>query len=156
MSPSQSLEEFVAAHELRLRRALVAAYGFEVGVEATRDALARVCEEWQSVQEMANPAGWAYRAGQSAARRYRRWQRPPPLYPDVGPHMGDRAIEPRIALALDRMGGTRRAAILLVHGYDYPYAEAAELLGVSVSAIRNHVHRGLRALRAELGVSDAT
>jgi DNA-directed RNA polymerase specialized sigma24 family protein len=45
----------------------------------------------------------------------------------------------------------QRVSVLLVHGYGYSYGDVAEVLGVSVAAVTNHVHRGLVALRKELG-----
>src|SRR3954468_22944054 len=61
--------DFVTLVEQRLRRALVAAYGAEVGREATADALAWAWQHWDRVQGMANPAGYLWRVGQTSARR---------------------------------------------------------------------------------------
>src|SRR3954447_2141911 len=61
--------DFVGLVEQRLRRALVAAYGAEVGRDATADALAWAWQHWDRVQGMANPAGYLWRVGQTSARR---------------------------------------------------------------------------------------
>jgi hypothetical protein len=73
-------EEFAAAYGVRLRAGLVAAYGPEVGVEAASDALAYGWEHWDRIGATRNPAGYLFRVGQSAARRYRRQ---PVLFPGV-------------------------------------------------------------------------
>ena len=66
---------FFERSEPKLRNALVAAYGLEVGTEAASDALAHGWEHWERVRVMDNPAGYLYRGGQSKSRRVRR--RPP-------------------------------------------------------------------------------
>lgn len=60
-------------HEPRLRRALCAAYGMELGREATAEALAYAREHWRRLRVTDNPAGcplesrstWLCRAGGS-------------------------------------------------------------------------------------------
>ena len=99
---------------------------------------------------MGNPAGYLYRVGQSAARRLRRAdfgrvsfprEQPPPEEPNMP---GDVFAE------LARLPHEQRVAVLLVHGYRFTYAEVAELLSTTDSAVTNHVHRGLVKLRRRL------
>jgi DNA-directed RNA polymerase specialized sigma24 family protein len=45
-------------------------------------------------------------------------------------------------------------AVVLVHGFGYSLREVAELTGVKVTTVQNHLERGLTRLRAELGVHD--
>ena len=71
---------FVKDVEPRLSYAFAAAYGVEVGREATADALAYAWEHWSEVRGMENAGGYLYRVGQSSARRYRRTG---PLFPAV-------------------------------------------------------------------------
>lgn len=52
-------EAVVLATEPPLRRALVAAYGYEEGREAAAEALAYACERWAQVRQMPNAAGCA-------------------------------------------------------------------------------------------------
>ena len=58
--------------------------------------------------------------------------------------------EPELGGALARLPDSHRVAVLLVHGHGWTYQEAAIVLGVRVTTIRNWVHRGMRRLRAEL------
>ena len=49
--------------------------GIETGPDVAADAFAWAWEYWDEVRAMANPVGYLYRVGQSAARRHRRWGR---------------------------------------------------------------------------------
>lgn len=61
---------FVADVEPRLLQALVARYGPVDGREATIDALSWAWENWQRLADVRNKAGYLYRVGQSATRRF--------------------------------------------------------------------------------------
>jgi DNA-directed RNA polymerase specialized sigma24 family protein len=39
---------------------------------------------------------------------------------------------------------------LLVHGFDWSYADVAELLEINQTAVNNHLNRGLARLRASV------
>lgn len=140
-------ESFTLLVAVRLRRALVAAYGLEVGSEAASDAMAYAWEHWPKVQAMDNPTGHLYRVGQSAARKYRRRTVALPLPPP-----GDEwaMVRPELPRALARLSARQRAAVLLVHAHGETYAAAAATLRMSVSTLRNHLDRGMRRLRAQL------
>jgi DNA-directed RNA polymerase specialized sigma24 family protein len=56
-------EGFVRESEPRLRCALVAAYGFEEGRDATAEAFAYAWEHWERVRQMPNALGYLFRAG---------------------------------------------------------------------------------------------
>lgn len=142
-------EEFtVFFHDVepRLSFALAAAYGVEVGREATADAMAHAWEHFADVREMANPAGYLYRVGQSSSRRYRRRS---PLFPPVVPtHMPD--VEPGLPDALNSLSSAQRTAVVLLYVLEWTEREAADLLGVDRSTVRRHRDRGLTKLRAIL------
>jgi DNA-directed RNA polymerase specialized sigma24 family protein len=140
-----------AAVEPGLRRALVAAYGPDLGSDAAADALAWAWEHFDRVEAMDNPAGYLWRVGQTsvrrAASRRRRWPGPDPAAATGGEH----SYEPGLTRALGGLSERQRAAVLLVHGYGYPLAEAAGLLGCRVRTLRNHLDRGLAKIRLTLG-----
>lgn len=147
---------FVKQVEPRLRIALVARYGPDVGRDATAEALAWAWEHWERIRLMSNPAGYLYRVGQSKARRQglRLVRFPTPEIRDPASQMP--WVEPRLAKALQRLTRNQRVAVVLVHGYEYSHQEVADLLGLSRSTIQNHVERGLRNLQSALkGESDA-
>lgn len=137
---------FVEEIEPRLSKALAAAYGVEVGHEATADALMYAWENWEKIKTMVNPAGYLYRVGQTSARRQRKRG---PLFPSVSsmelPH-----IEPGLPHALNGLSEAQRTAVVLLYVLEWTEREAAELLGVNRSTIRRHRDRGLARLRAAL------
>jgi RNA polymerase sigma factor (sigma-70 family) len=73
----------------------------------------------------------------------------------LGADAGDSSFEPALVAALGRLTTSQRVAVVLVHCYGYTLAEAADVQGCSVSTLRNHLSRGLAALRTALGVVDA-
>jgi len=146
-----SFESFYREVEPRLGRALVAACGPVIGRDAAAAALAYGFEHWQRVQAMANPAGYLYRVGRTAARRAAR-RLVPAVDEAVAAQWG---FEPGLPRALAALTEQQRCAVLLVHAYEWPLVDAADLLGISVSSLRNHLRRGLAKLRSNLGVDDA-
>jgi DNA-directed RNA polymerase specialized sigma24 family protein len=133
------------------RRALVARFGVEVGPDIAAEVEAWAWEHQDEVLGVQNPAGYLFRVGQSRARRYLRWRRSAPWSP-----LPDSQAFPDVDLerAVARLPHAQRSAVLLVHSFGYSYRETADLLGVTESAIRNHVHRGMQRLRELLEVSD--
>jgi RNA polymerase sigma-70 factor (ECF subfamily) len=139
--------------EARLRQVLVARYGWEDGVEAWREAVAYAWQHRERLAKMANPIGYLYRVGQSAARRERRWHRVVGL--PVPEPIELHSVEPGLPKAIASLSGRQRVAVLLVHGHGWTHEEAAAVLGISTSTLRNHLDRGLTRLRAQLGIDDA-
>ena len=139
---------FVKETEPRLSYALAAAYGVEVGREATADALAYAWENWAKVRRMENASGYLYRVGQSSARRYRR---PRLLFPAVSLAEVPE-VEPALPAAFSSLSRAQRIAVVLVYVLEWSEREAADLLGVDRSTIRRHRDRGLAKLRAALEV----
>ena len=149
-STSQSFTVFVSDSEARLRRALVSLYGPEVGREATADALAYGWEHWTKVRDMANPAGYLYRVGQSRAKRYRTADQPFPGEP-ANPNSESWA-EPRLDGALAGLSSKQRTSVLLIHGFGFTYDEVSRLMGVTRSTVQRQVERGMAKLRTALEV----
>ena len=84
-TPAVSFVDFIADAGVRLRRALVARYGVELGVEACAEATAWAWANRERLLAMANPVGYLFRVGQTAVRTQTRWQHAP-LYPaEPGP-----------------------------------------------------------------------
>jgi DNA-directed RNA polymerase specialized sigma24 family protein len=139
-------EAFVRAVEPRLRRALIGCRGVDGAQEAVAEALAYAWEHWRDVHSMENPAGYLYRVGQSRSRRRMEPRLPAPdsmRIPDVEP-----ALIPALLALPDR----QRNAVWLVHACSWTYAEVAEALGISGSAVGTHVGRALESLRRTLEV----
>jgi RNA polymerase sigma factor (sigma-70 family) len=145
-----SFTEFVSMYEARLRQALMASCGGERGRDAACEALGYGWEHWDRVGSMENPVGYLYKVGLSRARREfrRRPVRFDPVEFDRIPE-----VEPQLPDALGRLSPKQRVVVLLIHGYGWTQGEVAELLGVSRSAVRNHLDRALVSLRRSIGVS---
>ncbi len=148
-SERQAFTRFVKATEPKLSIALGAAYGPEIGREATEEALVWAWEHWPKVRKMSNAAGYLYRVGQSKARWY---QRPPMLFP-ARRSAADRPADLDLVRALERLSLRQRAVVVLIHAYGYPEREVADLLGSSRWSVRTHLERGLQRLRDEMGVT---
>ncbi len=137
----------------QLRQVLVARFGTDTGGDAYQEAMAYAWEHRDRIEEMTNAVGYLYRVAQTANRRLRRRERPvvlPPIPEDRLPE-----IEPGLPSALASLSPRQRVAVLLVHAHDWTQVEAATVLGIDVSTLRNHLRRGLERLRTSLGVEDA-
>ena len=146
---SDQYSSFVAEVEPRLRRALSAAFGSEVGREAAAEALMYGWEHWKRVGEMENPAGYLYRVGRDKARRMR------PKRPVVGARSdasGVPWVEPGLAPALEGLTEKQRVVVSLLHAFDWSMSEVAELLGVSKGTVQSYERRAMKKLQRALGV----
>lgn len=143
-----TFEVFVDAHGRRLRAALVAAFGVDVGADACAEALAYGWEHWERVGAMENPVGYLFRVGQNAGRKAAKRR---PFFPE--PPSGELpAFEPAMLPAIAELSEPQRVSLVLVHGYGWSMVEVAALLEVSHSTVRTHLARALSALRRALEV----
>jgi DNA-directed RNA polymerase specialized sigma24 family protein len=145
-------DRLVAPVNERVRRALVAHYGVEVGTDATADAMGWAWEHLDRLSGLHNPAGYLFRVGQSAARRHRRWHHATTGFPDGGQWVANNVpdLDDDLIDALKLLPSKQRVAVLLVHGYGFTYREVADILDVTEAAVTNHIHRGLITLRNSL------
>jgi DNA-directed RNA polymerase specialized sigma24 family protein len=149
----ESFEEFFARAERPIRYALCARFGFEVGREATAEALAYAWEHWDRVSNMENAVGYVYRVGQRLGSRMSR-RRDPILF--AAPvDDGTLDIEPRLGTALSRLSSRQRTVVVMIHGLGWTHLETATFLGISTSSVQKHGERALNRLRSELGVDIA-
>ena len=139
----------------RLRPAFLARYGLQIGSEVTAETMAWACEHADELAAMSNPAGYLFRVGQSRSRRYVRWQREHldlPAERTAAANTSAPWTEPQLPAALAGLDEEDRTAVVLVHCFQWTYAEVGELLDLPVTTVRNRLHRGLTRLRNELGV----
>jgi DNA-directed RNA polymerase specialized sigma24 family protein len=148
LSMGVTFDEFAESAGPRLRHALVAAYGLDVGVDAAAEAMAYGFERWDDVAETANPAGYLYRVGQTAARRLRR--RPGRLPRPEPSRLPD--VEPGLVPAHEELTETQRLVVVLVVGLQWRQSEVADLLDVSHSTVRTHLDRAMTQLRTLMEV----
>lgn len=154
-SAADSYTLFVENAGQRLRLALIARYGPDVGAEATAEALAYGWEHWDRLAPMSNPAGYLYRVGQTRSRGLFRsrqlWSRRT-SFPDRSESL-EPVVEPALPAALTALSEPQRVAVFLVHGFGYSVREVAELLDVTPSTVQRNADRALAGLRDSLGVS---
>ena len=146
-------ENFVEDVEQRLRRALVARFGWQLGQDATADALAYGWEHWARVGLMENPAGYLYRVGCSRALEGTR--RDEVTEPEGRDSWSDPWCEPSLEPRLAAMPERQRSAVVLIHGYGWRSSEVAEMLGLKRSTVETHLERGMSSLRAHFRVAAA-
>ena len=143
--------DFVTVTEPRVRRALVAAFGPEVGTDAAAEAMAIAWEKWAIVQSQTNPAGYVWGIGRNVARKRVRVKR---LFP-APDSQTEPWVEPGLPAAIEALSEQQRIAVILTSGYQWTFAEVAALLDVSVSTVQSHVERGMAKLRTRMGVTNA-
>jgi RNA polymerase sigma factor (sigma-70 family) len=146
-TPDDEFRLFVEVNEPRLRRAFVAAYGSDRGREATAEALAYAWEHWDRLREEDNVVGYLYRVGQSRTRPRKHRT----LF--ARSSVSESWYEPDLVPALGNLSESQRRAVVLVHGFGWTMQEVADLTGVKVTSVQNHVERGLKKLRLALKVS---
>jgi DNA-directed RNA polymerase specialized sigma24 family protein len=145
-SRRESFSRFARDAEPRLRIALAAAVGQDLGSDATAEALAYGWEHWERIEPMENPIGYLYRVGRSHVRPPRRLVLPPvpvTFMPDV---------EPALPTALAKLTDRQRTVVVLVHGFDWKHEEVAALLGIDPPTVATHLRRALAKLRRHLKV----
>ena len=143
----EEFTRFVRVNEPRLRRALVAARGSQVGRDAACDALAYGWEHWDRVATLDNPVGYLYRVG---LRSRQGTDRRSLLFPGDAARIPD--VEPRLVDSISRLPQRQRTVVVLVHCFEWSLAEVAEVTGLAKTTVQNHLERGMRSLRTSLGV----
>ena len=142
-----SFTRFVVANESRLRHALIATCGGEAGREIAQEVLAYGWEHWERLQDMENPVGYLYVMGRNLSRRRRRTR---PVFVDV-PFDRTPHVEPALPKALGALSTRQRTSVVLVHCFQWTLSEVAEVMGISKSAVQNHLERGMASLRQKIG-----
>lgn len=142
------IEEVFREVSPTLWRALYAYSGGrrEIADDAVAEAFARLIVHSERVR---SPAPWLYRtAFRLAAHEMRRRARLSELddgevwdEPDTGELMG----------AMRQLSPSQRAAVYLHYTADLPVREVARLMDTSSAAVKVHLHRGRKRLRALLG-----
>jgi RNA polymerase sigma-70 factor (ECF subfamily) len=126
--------------------------------DVAQEALVRAYRGLDRFREEARLSTWFYRILVNEANRHHRfaWARrwsgdEPPDRADPGAtSSADPALRARIAHALGRLPRGQRESFVLVHLEGFTIGEAAEITGRAIGTVKSHLHRALRALRAEL------
>jgi len=143
-----AFRDFVTESEARLRQALSATLGTQVGRDATADALGYAWENWERIASMDNPAGYVYTVGRDRGRKSLRRNRPF-FYPTDPARLP--WVEPSLPSALEALPDRQREVVVLLHCYQWSMSEVAELLEITKSTVQNHAERGIAKLRLAIG-----
>lgn len=120
--------------------------------DIAQEALYRMLKHWRTVSVYDRPEAWARRVAIRIAVRelQRRAARPvKEQLAHIAPveHMPD----PDVAAAVARLAPMQRAAVVLFYWDDLPVREIAEVLEVSDSTVKQHLHRARHRLAESLG-----
>lgn len=144
-----SFKEWFRVAEPRIRHALTATFGFQVGKDAAADALSHAWEHWDLVSAKPNSLGYVYGVGRNKGRRIA--ARRPPVFLDVPLHRLPH-VEPGLPAAVAALPEKQRIVVTLVYGHEWTLSEVADLLGIAKTTVQNHCERGVANLRRTLGV----
>ena len=148
----QRAEAFAAAlrEQPKLRQALVARYGTDIGEQAVAAAMAWAWEYQDRLVGVTALRAYLFRVGQSSTRRSWVWASrnsasfPPEVADNEATNVDD-ALD--LADLLRKLPHKQRSCVLLIYAHGWPYRDVAELLEISVDAVNNHTHRGMTTLR---------
>jgi RNA polymerase sigma-70 factor, ECF subfamily len=131
----------------RLWRAVAAFAGDpEVANDAVAEAFAQVLRRGDAIR---SPRAWVWKvAFRIAAGELKRRGRPHRVVAEGAYEM--ETADQEVLEALARLSPSQRAAVVLHHYADYPVKEIAAILGSTSQAVRVHLSRGRKRLRAIL------
>jgi len=151
MARTSEIDELYRAESDKLWRSIVAFCGQpEIASDAVAEAFAQLIRRGDEVRW---PRRWLWKSAFAIARGElkRRAQ--------VEQLLDEREMptsEPawRLRECLSQLSESQRAALLLHHYAGYPTSQVAEIIGSTPAAVRVHLHRGRRRMKALLQESD--
>jgi RNA polymerase sigma factor (sigma-70 family) len=155
VSADGDLERLYREHGDRLWRSVLAYAGDrEVASDAVSEAFAQALRRGDAIRD---PLPWLFRtafrvaAGELADRRRRCGSDPPE-------EAGYEMLEPadQLVSALRRLSRKQRAAVVLHHYAGYSVNEIARMIDSTGPAVRVHLSRGRKSLRALLSKEEET
>jgi RNA polymerase sigma factor (sigma-70 family) len=148
-------EGFDEAYALLFPRAATLAYrllGDKAAAEdVAAEALARAFARWPHVSTLPYRDGWVLRVATNVAIDALRRRRPVPERAPAVDAQEATVLRMALVAALRSLPRRQREAVALRYLSGLSDAEVAQSLGVSPSAAKTHVRRGLDALRRQLG-----
>jgi RNA polymerase sigma-70 factor (ECF subfamily) len=160
VEPGALFDTFVAEQHARLYKALYFVTGSREDAEdLAQEAFMKLWERWDRLDEIDDPTGYLFRVAFNGARMRRRRAAialrrlvPAPESRDAFQEADMRADVRSLLLGLTPR---QRAALLLMDLLGYPSEQAARILRVRPSTVRNLASQGRHALRSTEGGQDA-
>jgi RNA polymerase sigma-70 factor, ECF subfamily len=153
-------DEFVEDEHERLYKALYFVTGSREDAEdISQDAFLTLWERWDEIDRINDPTGYLFRVALNGFRMRRRrttmtLRRLSPIRTDRD-EFAEAEMRADVRALLLSLSPRQRAALLLVDLLGYPSEQAARILRVRPSTVRNLASQGRRALRATEGARDA-
>jgi RNA polymerase sigma-70 factor (ECF subfamily) len=153
-------DTFVEEEHVRLFKALYFVTGSREDAEdLAQDAFVKLWERWERIDEIEDLTAYLYRVALNGFRMRRRRLAMAVRKQFPGPEERDGYVDAEMRVDVRRLllevTPRQRAALLLVDLLGYPSEQAAEILRVRPSTVRNLVSQGRHALRATEEVRDA-
>jgi RNA polymerase sigma-70 factor (ECF subfamily) len=147
----RALERIYREHGDRMWRSVLVFSGDpEVASDAVAEAFAQALRGGDRIRD---PERWLWLAAfLIAAGELKRRRRDAPLTMEGSYEMSEPSRD--LVVALARLSPKQRGAVVLHHGAGFPVREIAAILGSTEAAVKVHLSRGRRALRALLGDDD--
>lgn len=124
--------------------------------DVTQEALYRMLRHWRTVSGYERPEAWVRRVAIRIAVRELQRRAARPSKERLGqPVAHDELPDPDVARAVAELAPMQRAAVVLFYWEDRPVHEVAELLQVSDSTVKQHLHRARHRLALMLGEEEA-
>jgi len=145
---------FRSAYPSVLRTSLLVLHDRGRAEEVTQDAFLRLYERWRGVARVEHPEAWVRKVALRAAiRQARRNLSVRPVAEVADPGTLDPVPDVDLARAVATLPPHQRAAVALFYLEDRSVAEIADLMEVSASTVKQHLHRA-RLRMAELLTED--
>ena len=120
--------------------------------DITQEALYRMLRHWRTVSTYERPEAWVRRVAiRMAVREVQRAVARPAKERLAQPVALESVPDPDVARAVAVLAPMQRAVVVLFYFEDRPVHEIAELLQVSDSTVKQHLHRARHRLAALLG-----
>jgi RNA polymerase sigma-70 factor (ECF subfamily) len=136
--------------------------------EVTQEVFVKVISRAHQFDGRAEVSSWLFAIAANACRDRRRRDRrativpleavPEPAHKAEGFEkvLGDRERRQAVRRALATLSEEQREALVLARYHGLPYAEIAEVLGISVGAVKTRIFRAVEALKSRFSEGEAT
>jgi RNA polymerase sigma-70 factor, ECF subfamily len=153
-------DAFIEEEHERLYKALYFVTGSREDAEdLSQEAFMKLWERWDTIDEIEDPTGYLFRVALNGFRMRRRrasmaLRRHVPM-PETRDGFVEAEMRADVRSLLMGLTPRQRAALLLVDLLGYPSEQAARILRVRPSTVRNLASQGRRALKVTEGARDA-